>query len=126
MRLIYARHPQHLEARFSLIVEQLRDLKRDGKNLAVTQIIRMSRDILENGEKSQYLKKLKGLPITELKTKTRGGVKGGARAYGFFALEGFVLVNCEAKAGNEPSEEKLIEVLEVLEAWLDGVGEGYL
>ena len=65
---------------------------------------------------SRFVKKLKGLPIWELKTRSRGGSKGGARVYFFLTLNpkatATVLVNAEAKDVDAPSDTELEEVLE--------------
>lgn len=61
-------------------------------------------------------------PVWELKPTSRGGETGGARVY-LFLLEddGAGIVNCEIKLGNAPDMETLRVVLEVLEAYQQGV-----
>jgi hypothetical protein len=73
------------------------------------------------GFESRFVKKLKGLPIWELKTKSQGGLKGGSRIYFFITEEKeAALVNAEVKAEAKASISKLEEVLDILEAYLEG------
>jgi hypothetical protein len=82
----------------------------------------MMQDLYQNGRNSRYLFSLKGLPVWELKTASRGGVKGGARVYLFLTPHNqAVLVNCEVKSGNEADETKLEEVLEIIAATSQGL-----
>ena len=73
----------------------------------------MLKDLHEQGEKSRFIKALKGLPILELKSTTRGRQKGGARVYFFYADNGAVICNCEVKENDEADPKKLEEALEM-------------
>ena len=80
-------------------------------------MIEMLTDLHQMGRDSRFLKKMKNNLVWALKTRSRGGQKGGARVYLFFytpeTKTAAVIVNAEIKDGDEPSEAKLIEVLEV-------------
>jgi hypothetical protein len=82
----------------------------------------MLSDLHENGRKSRFIKALKGYPLLELKTASRGGQKGGARVYFFVNEDGeAVLLNCEVKTGDSPSAAKLTEALEIILAYRKGL-----
>ncbi len=82
----------------------------------------MLQDFYQNGRDSRYLEKLKNLPFHELKTRSRGGQKGGARVYLFLTSDDeAVIVNAEIKTGNKPDEMKLEEVAIVLRAYRLGI-----
>lgn len=121
MKLLEPRHPNRLDAQHSMIVQDLIDLAETGHQDALNAIIVMLEDLTEHGLESRYVKNLKGTPIWELKTRSRGGQKGGARVYWFplqieqeeadtqtFA----VIVNAEMKTGDAPDLNKLKEALE--------------
>lgn len=65
----------------SLVVRDLLAMRAVGQRAAVTAIIRMVRDLKASGRDSRYALPLKGLPLWELKTRSRGGEKGGARVW---------------------------------------------
>ena len=121
MRLIEARHPARLDAKHPLIVENLLEISQANHQEALNSIIQMLEDLLQNELNSRYAKTLQGTPIWELKTRSRGGIKGGARVYWFplQILEGdtkeiiAVLVNAEVKPESKPNKQKLLEALEV-------------
>lgn len=74
----------------------------------------MLTDLYIHGYQSNYAQKLKSLPIWELKSHTRGGVKGGMRVYFYFRSNGdIVMVNAETKAGIAPSATLLKEATHV-------------
>lgn len=122
MRLELARHPQKLQASHAIIIDELLALAEEGKQRGVAMMIKMMKDLHEEGRSSQYLVKLKSSPIWELKSMSRGGEVGGARVY-LFLLEddGAGIVNCEIKAGNAPNIESLHVVLTVIAAYQRGV-----
>lgn len=120
MRLLEPRHPDHLEATHPLIVEDLLEIAEAGHQQALDSIVGMLEDLGKSGLGSRYIKPLKGTPIWELKTRSRGGIKGGARVYWFpFEIEEeeietvAVVVNAEVKAESAPDPLKLAEALEV-------------
>jgi hypothetical protein len=89
---------------------------------SVNSIILMLQDFYQNGRDSRYLEKLKNLPLHELKTRSRGGQKGGARVYLFLTNDGeAVIVNAEIKTGHKPDDQKLEEVAIVLRAYRLGI-----
>lgn len=112
--------PRVLQARTStegasLVVRDLLALRKAGQREAVTAIIRMVRDLKEHGKESRYALPLKGLPIWELKTRSRGGEKGGARVYFFWTRDGVpILCGAETKSGDTPSALLLKEALSML------------
>ena len=127
MRLLEPRHPDLFEATHPRIVEDLIAIAEAGHQEALRAIVLMLEDLSEHGLKSRYAKVLKGTPIWELKTRSRGGIKGGSRVYWFPLLvdDGEhqetvgVLVNAEVKAGSVPDLNKLAEALEVYMAFRD-------
>ncbi len=123
MRLLEPRHPNRLDASHPRIIEDLLEIAHIGHHDALDAIILMLEDLTQQGLESRYAKTLKGTPIWELKTRSRGGLKGGSRVY-WFPLEVSlehnetnetfgVIVNAEVKAGNTPNPLKLTEALEV-------------
>jgi hypothetical protein len=123
MRLLEPRHPNRLDAPHPRIVEDLLEIAHTGHQEALDAIILMLKDLTQQGLESRFAKTLKGTPIWELKTRSRGGLKGGSRLYWFplevsredsKSSETFaVIVNAEVKAGNTPNPLKLMEALEV-------------
>lgn len=123
MRLLEPRHPNHLNALHSRIIEDLLDFAYAGQQDAVDAIILMLEDLAQHGLGCRFAKTLKGTPIWELKTRSRGGQKGGSRVYWFpleiqfenkVASETFaVVINAEVKSGNTPNSAKLVEALEI-------------
>jgi hypothetical protein len=121
MRLHLARHPDRLAAKNQRIIEDLQTLVAEGKQEAVNTLVLMLKNLHENGEKSRFIRSLKGLPIFELKSASRGGEKGGARVYFFYADKGAVICNCEVKDDETASREKLREALKILSAHKKGI-----
>jgi hypothetical protein len=120
--LVLARLPNRPEAKHPKIIEDLLSIAKDGHIQALKSIIEMLEDFHQFGQDSRYAKKFTGYPIWELKTSSRGGIKGGARVY-FFFLETTeaVLVNAEVKSENAPSQTKIKEVLQVYKAVEAGI-----
>lgn len=112
--------PRVLQARGSvgeptLVVRDLLAMRSAGQQEAITAIIQMVRDLKQSGRESRYALPLKGLPIWELKTRSRGGEKGGARVYFFWTRDGIpVLCGAETKEGDAPSALLLKEALSVM------------
>lgn len=119
MVFLLARRPDRIEATHPRIIEDLLELIENDRQDAVNAMITMLEDFHTRDLESRFVKKLKGLPIWELKTRSRGGPKGGARVYFFLTLNPrteateAVIVNAEAKNGDAPSNAKLEEVLEI-------------
>ena len=75
----------------------------------------------EQGNESGFLKKLKGTPISELKSHSRGGQKGGARVYLFEGPEEtFFLCRAEWKPDDEANQELLDDTAYILLAYKFG------
>lgn len=122
MRLLLARLPGRLNAPYAIIEDEFITLNREGRNAAVSMMIRMLRDLHENGRACQFIKPLKGFPVQELKPKTRGGEKGGARVY-FWLMEDDAagIVTCEVKDDDAPaSQEKIKTTFKVYLAHQNG------
>jgi hypothetical protein len=118
--LHFAYNPIRLDAKNSRILEQWLELAEAGQQLAVNAMVEMVADLHQNGHKSRFIKSLKGLPLLELKTTSRGGEKGGARIYFFFAESEAVICNCEVKADDTPSSTVLKETLAIRSAYESG------
>jgi hypothetical protein len=79
-------------------------------------MIEMLHDLYTQDLNTRFAKKLKDYPLWELKTRARGGIKGGARIYFFVENNIAFIINAEVKTSNEPSQKKLEEALEILVA----------
>jgi hypothetical protein len=121
MRLIEARHPNRLSAEYPLIIENLIEISQANHQEALNSIIQMLEDLVENKLDSRYAKTLQGTPIWELKTRSRGGIKGGTRVYWFplqISQENTqeivaIIINAEIKPEKQANPNKLREALEV-------------
>lgn len=121
--LVYARHPLRPGAAYPRIIETLLDMNRAGHAGAVTECIRMCRDLQEHGHESRYAKPLRHLPgAWELKPTTRGGLRGGARVYFFWLGDGRpLLTGAEYKApGLQADDDLLDELVDIAEAVKQG------
>lgn len=122
--LVFSRHPQRLGARHTRIIETLLAMNAAGYVPAVSECIRMCRDLLEQGHESRYAKPLRHLPgAWELKPTTRGGLRGGARVYFFWLGDGRpLLTGAEYKQpGAEADDALLDELVDIAEAVKKGV-----
>jgi hypothetical protein len=103
------------KAEHSTIIEDLLGFAADGKQEAVDACIIMLQDLYQQGLQSRFVKKLSNLRLWELKTRSRGGHKGGARVYFYVTPFNEVLViNAEVKHSDTPSSSKLKEALEIM------------
>ncbi len=116
LRIRYAFHPEKLEAKNPRFIEDLQELPLG----AISAVIVMVADFHEHGLESRYVRKMQGLPVWELKTQARGGVKGGTRVYFFVFNNEAIFVNCEVKDDDKPSSKKLDEVAEFYIALQEG------
>jgi hypothetical protein len=87
----------------------------------------MLQDLMAHGVQSRFAEKLKATPIWELKTQSRGGIKGGCRVYWFpltvnYAAsttqaaysETFAVIACaEVKTGNDIHQTRLKEAVAI-------------
>lgn len=122
--LVFTHHPRRLTARHPRIIETLLDMNRAGHGEAVTECIRMCRDLRASGHQSRYAKPLRHLPgAWELKPTTRGGLRGGARVYFLSLGDGRpLLTGAEYKQpGAEADEDLLDELVDIAEAVKKGV-----
>ncbi|NJK46304.1 MAG: hypothetical protein HC933_20510 [Pleurocapsa sp. SU_196_0] len=71
-RIAYPYDPDDLEARNPPFVQDLVELKRRGYVETLGEISKMVAALKEQGHESGFLKKLKGTPISELKSHSRG------------------------------------------------------
>lgn len=113
--------PHRLEARHPRIIEDLLEVARTHEPAVASATIGMLADLHQNGASGQFVRKLQGLPLFELKTNARGRGKGGARIYFAFTPDGEALViNAEVKSGDAPSAAKIVEATKILLAYRDG------
>lgn len=132
MRLIQPRHPNRPDAQHPRVIEDLIEIAESGQQDALDSMVLMLEDLAEFGRESRYVNTLHDTPIWELKTRSRGGVKGGARVYWFpLTIRRknaepetiAVVVNAEVKAGNTPNPRNLEEALEIYFAFQDNLLE---
>jgi hypothetical protein len=117
-----ARHPYRLNAQHPRIIEDLLEMVQNNQQESVNSLVLMLQDFYAHGRDSRYLEKFKNLPFDELKTRSRGGQKGGARVYLFLTNnDEAVIVNAEIKTGNQPDPQKLEETATVLRAYRLGI-----
>lgn len=122
MRLLLARDPRALDREYPVLIEEMVQLNREGKNEAVTMMIRMLTDLHRHGRASRYLVPLKLSALQELKPTSRGGIKGGSRVYLFVTEHDEAgIVNCEVKSGDSPDYQKLKQALRVVAAHREGI-----
>lgn len=85
------------------VIDDLLGLAEEGRQEAVDTAILMLADLYLQGHASAYAKKLKGVPVWELKSHARGGAKGGTRVYFYFRRDGSArIVSAESKPGDAP------------------------
>ena len=119
MHFIYARHP---DSKHPIIIENLLEFVEDGQQEAVAMLIEMLRDLHQEGLASRFVKKLSGIRVWELKTKSRGGQKGGARVYFYLTKEAEVLIiNAELKVASVASPQKLKEAVSIIIRYEQGL-----
>ena len=115
-----ARYPHHHHTTRSAIVDDLLELAEQGQVEAVRAIIDMLTDLHQNGFECRFLKKMRGV-LWELKTRARGGEKGGARVYLFWLGQDEVAVlHAEVKEGDAASVQVLNACAEFYAAYRAG------
>jgi|SRR5690554_490464 len=105
------------------IHEDLLEFSRSGRQAAVNEIIDVLDDLHENGRHSSWLYKLRGLPLSELKSNVRGGHKGGARVcLAFNDRFEAIILNAEVKPqdSSSPDPARITQVLKMLDAYKQG------
>lgn len=111
-RVIYPWHPNHLEHKNPLIIEDLLEMS-VSKRICAQKCKQMIGDLCKNGKDCRYRKHL-GDALWELKDRTSDG---GARVY-FFQGSGnrFFIYHAECKSENEATEKLLEDGIEIFEA----------
>jgi hypothetical protein len=82
----------------------------------------MLTDFFQEGINSRYCKPLKGL-FWELKSRSRGGLKGGSRVYFFWVgaeYQEAAIVRAEYKPEKEPDVTILNSIAEVIQTYRQG------
>jgi hypothetical protein len=116
--IAYPYDPDDLEARYPPFMKDVLDLKLKGNHQAVEEIIKMVRALKELGLDCGFVKKLKGSPLLELRTHSRGGNKGGVRVYFFQAPNNtFMLCRAEWKQGSKANQTLLEDSAYILLAF---------
>lgn len=119
-----SRLPGRRDARHPRVIENLLAIADFYQPEVVEAFIGMLSDLHRHGRGSRYVRKLRGLPPCELKTRARGGAKGGARIYFAFSATGTaILFNAEVEKGSAPSVDVIAEALEMLDAWQEGTDD---
>lgn len=124
-RIAYPFDPDDLQAKNPPFVQDLLELKRGGYVETISEISKMVAALKEQGNESGFLKKLRGTPISELKSHSRGGQKGGARVYLFEGVRSrdniqvFFLCRAEWKPNDAPNQEMLEDTAYILAAVKD-------
>ena len=76
--MVALRQPHRQQHKRSAIIEDLLEMAQQEHHEAIRAIIAMLTDLHQNQlRECQYAKKLRGLPVWELKSHARGGAKGG-------------------------------------------------
>ena len=117
VRIAYPFDPDDLEATNPPFVQDLIDLKLNGYTQTVAELCKMIADLKHNGVECRFLKQLRNYAMLELKSRSRGGQKGGARAYLFRIKQTFLICRAEWKPDNEPSLECLEDTAYILKAF---------
>jgi hypothetical protein len=120
MRYHYAHYPNP-NSQHSTIIRDLLEISRTGHQDALNAIIKMLEDFEQHSTTSRFLRKLQGIPLHELKTQSRGGIKGGSRVY-LYVINNLdcILINAEVKPDKHPNPNKLKEALEIVLAFRQG------
>jgi hypothetical protein len=121
-RILYPFDPDRLEAKHPPLVEDLIEMRREHQHDSLLEIGKMVAALKELGLGCGFSKKLHGSPIYELKTHSRGGQKGGARAYFFRAPKDvFMICHAECKPDKDANEDLLADTAYILESFEHGV-----
>lgn len=120
-RIVYPYDPDDLSASHPPFIQDLVELRYHGNHQAVDEIKKMVRALRQLGHRCGFVVKLKHSPILELKPHSRGGNKGGARAYLFEGPhDTFLICRAEWKQGDAPSRELLEDTAYILGAFKGG------
>jgi hypothetical protein len=119
-RIAYPYDPDELEVSHPPFVQDLLLIRQANQWQALQEIGKMVAALKNLGLKCGFTKKLFDSPLYELKTHSRGGEKGGARAYFFRSNDNFLICRAECKNGNEPDPELLESAAYILLAFKTG------
>lgn len=118
--IAYPYFSNKLEDVYPPLVADLIQLKHSGHHDCIGQMIRMVADLKNFGTDSRFYKGLGG-PLVELKSRSRGGDKGGARIYLFRGIENtFFLCRAECKHDNQADAILLADTAEIATAYRNG------
>jgi hypothetical protein len=121
VKIVYPFDPDDLEANQPPFVEELVSLLSQGHQAALDEIVKMVANLKQQGRESRYLKKLEGYPLWELKSRSRGGDKGGARVYLFIGPDTtFFLCHAEYKSESEAAKLLLEDTAYIATAFQQG------
>lgn len=122
VKIVYPFDPDDLTAEQPPLIEDLIALLDQGHQAALSTIVKMIADLKQQGRKSRYLKKLEGYPLWELKSRSRGGEKGGARVYLFIGPDDtFFLCHAEYKAERKAAQQLLEDTAYTALAFQKGI-----
>jgi hypothetical protein len=119
--IAYPYFPKQLANPYPPLVQDLIALKHSGHHECILQMIRMVADLKIHGTDSRFFKGLGG-PLVELKSRSRGGDKGGARIYLFRGLnDTFFLCRAECKHEALADAILLADTAEIASAYRNGL-----
>jgi hypothetical protein len=122
VKIVYPFDPDDLSAEHPPLVEDLIELLAQGHQEALDTIVKMAADLKQHGRNCRYLKKLEGYPLWELKSRSRGGEKGGAKVYLFIGPDDtFFLCHAEYKAENKAAQQLLEDTAYIALAYQKGI-----
>jgi hypothetical protein len=119
-RIAYPYDPDELEAKHPPFVQDLIAMQEANQLEALMEIGKMIAALKQLGLKCGFTKKMFNSPLYELKTHSRGGQKGGARAYLFRSNNNFLICRAECKISNEPDPELLESAAYILLTFKSG------
>lgn len=104
IRQFLARHPNRLDTRHPLFIEDLLKLAEGQKQEAVKACLQMCEDLYHNGNGSQYIHALEGSALFELKTSIKDSQNSCARVYFYWRNPSeAVLLHAEATPDGQAS-----------------------
>ena len=119
-RIAYPYDPDELEAKHPPFVQDLLQLRTETQTQAILEISKMIAALKSLGLDCGFSKKLFNSPLFELKAHSRGGQKGGARAYFFRSDKTFLICHAESKKNTEPDMALLESAAYILIAFKEG------
>lgn len=111
--IIYPWHPDHLDHKNLLIIEDLLKMAKSSKRICLKKCKQMIADLFINGSQTRYKKHLGG-ELWELKDRTSDG---GARVYYLQDLDNrFFIYHAECKTQDSATQTLLGDGIEISEA----------